>query len=119
MRSNSTRVKPERRMAEAKSSAPGNLRIDSGKYAYASREPESRPPTRGSTRAEKNPYNPAKAAIGGLREFENRRHAARLQHAQHFLDPLLVIGQIAEAERDRDQIERAVAQRQRQRVGFE
>ena len=57
------------------------------------------PPTHGNTRVEKIPYRRAEGAIRRLRKFENRRHAARFQHAQQFLQTFFIIRRGSEIRR--------------------
>jgi len=54
-----------------------------------------------------------------LGEFQNRQRAARFEHASQLPKPVAVIGQVAEAEGDGDQIEGFVRYWKHQRIGFE
>src|ERR1700761_1719843 len=54
--------------------------------------------------------------IWRLRKLENRHRAARLKKPQHFAQAGVVVSQIAETERDCDEIERRAVERQLQGV---
>src|SRR5882672_3939095 len=60
-----------------------------------------------------------KERIWRLREFQDRYHPTGPQHSAHFFETLAVIGQVAESERHRDQVEGPIARRNFKRVGFE
>lgn len=54
-----------------------------------------------------------------LRKFQDADFSTRPQHAANFLQPFIVIRQIAKSERGRHQIERRIRKRQMQRVRFD
>ena len=50
--------------------------------------------------------------MGRLRKLQDSGGPARPDHAAHLREAGFIIGQVAETERYRDQVERSVAQRQ-------
>ena len=102
---------PGRRISAASSSAPGNFgSIPAGTNRRRASRRRCRRPT--AARASRRIRTARRRRDWSAAKIRGSPPTPGFQHAQQFLQPAVIIRQIAESERDGDQIERLIRQRQ-------